>query len=82
MGRIETIGDCALYHGEGGDKMERASFGAACFLDGFIDFIVDDGDMDEREMREHLVSSGVDIDRLIGDVSMMVKEAMRDDNPC
>ena len=61
--------------------MERASFGAAYFLDGFIDFIADDGDMDEREMREHLVSSGVEIDRLISDVSMMVKEALRDDNP-
>ena len=82
MGRIETIGDCTLYHGGGGDKMERASFGAAYFLDGFIDFIADDGDMDEREMRMHLVSSGVEIDRLISDVSMMVKEALRDDNPC
>ena len=82
MGRIEKIGDCTLYHGDGGDKMERASFGAACFLDGFIDFIADDGDMDEREMRERLVSSGVEIDRLISDVSMMVKEALRDDHPC
>ena len=51
-------------------------------MDGFIDFIADDGDMDERRMRERLVSSGVDIDRLISDVSMMVKEALRDDNPC
>ena len=82
MGRIEKIGDCTLYHGEGGGKVERASFGAAYFLDGFIDFIADDGDMDERKMREHLVSSGVEIDRLISDVSMMVKEALRDDNPC
>ena len=81
MSRVETIGDCALYHGERGDKMERASFGAACFLDGFIDFITDDGDMDEREIREGLVSSGVEIDRLINDVSMMVKEALRNDAP-
>ena len=81
MGRIEKIGDCTLYHGGGGDKMERASFVAAYFLDGFIDFIADDGDMDESKMREHLVSSGVEIDRLISDVSMMVKEALRDDSP-
>jgi len=60
---------------------ERVS-GRRTFLDGFIDFIADDGDMDERRMRERLVSSGVDIDRLISDVSMMVKEALRDDNPC
>ena len=54
---------------------------SAYFLDGFIDFITDDGDMDEREIREGLVSSGVEIDRLINDVSMMVKEALRNDAP-
>ena len=51
------------------------------FLDRFIDFIADDGDMDEREMRESLVSSGVEIDRLINNVSTMVREALRDDAP-
>ena len=54
---------------------------SAYFLDGFIDFIIDDGDMDEREMREILVSSGVEIDRLINNVSTMVREALRDDAP-
>lgn len=53
----------------------------SCFLDRFIDFIADDGDMDEREMRDSLVSSGVEIDRLINNVSTMVREALRDDNP-
>ena len=52
------------------------------FLDRFIDFIADDGDIDEREMRESLVSSGVEIDRLVNNVSTMVREALRDDNPC
>ena len=51
------------------------------FLDKFIDFIADDGDMDEREMRESLVSSGVEIDRLINNVSTMVREALRNDDP-
>ena len=51
------------------------------FLDRFIDFIADDGDMDEREMRDSLVSSGVEIDRLINNVSTMVREAFRDDDP-
>ena len=54
---------------------------SAYFLDSFIDFIADDGDIDEREIREGLVSSGVEIDRLIIDVSMMVKEALRNDAP-